>query len=277
MPKTNSRFKVTWRQVLALAGLVLLVALSRLAHPFAQTVAQGYNSDASLQKGMIVAPDPKDSTKVQAATTDTADRLKGVVVDQNDAAVTLSSPNQKVFVANAGRFEVLVSNQNGPVKPDDYVGISSLAGIGMRARSDQLLVIGKAVTGFDGNSGVISTANVNSRQVSIGKVAVDIGVIRNPLATSTKTNLPSFLQSASSSIAGKSVSAPRVYLAAALIAIVGIISGSMLYAGVRSSIVSIGRNPLSRRSIMTGLAQVIVTSLIIFIAGLFGVYLLLKL
>jgi hypothetical protein len=46
---------------------------------------------------------------------------------------------------------------------------------------------------------------------------------------------------------------------------------------VRSSMIALGRNPLSRKSILRGMFQVIITSIIIFICGLFGVYLLLKL
>ena len=56
-----------------------------------------------------------------------------------------------------------------------------------------------------------------------------------------------------------------------------VIAGSMLYAGVHSSMISIGRNPLSKQSIVRSMIQVIVTSFIVFIIGIFGVYLLLKL
>jgi hypothetical protein len=62
-----------------------------------------------------------------------------------------------------------------------------------------------------------------------------------------------------------------VFLAATVVA------GSMLYAGVRSSMISIGRNPLSKQSIVKSMVQVIITSFMVFILGIFGVYLLLKL
>ncbi len=281
MFKTKTQFQISWRQIMALVALGLLIVISAVGHSPAQAVVQGYNADSSLSRGTIVVLNPTDANKVQAATSETNERIHGVVVDPNDAAVTLSAPDQKVFVATTGRFSVLVSNQNGAVKPNDYISISSLPGIGMTARSDQSVVLGRVVSGFDGNSNVESTANVNdgksSKQVAIGTVLADINIIRNPQVTSAKANLPGFLQSASSSIAGKSVNPARVYLAAALLLISGIITGSLLYAGVRSSIVSVGRNPLSRRSIMGSLLQVIMTSLVIFIGGLFGVYLLLKL
>ncbi len=280
MLKIKNLIHLNWRQTLALVALVGLVVISRLGHAPAQAVIQGYNTDDTLQAGMIVTLSQTDSTKVQTATNETAEQMRGVVVDPNDATVTLSAPNQKVFVASTGRFAVLVSNQNGAVHANDYISLSSLPGIGMRARTDQQVVLGRAVTTFDGSSGVVTTTTVkegnNSKQVVLGKIAVDISIIRNPASGTGGAHLPGFLQNASSSIAGKNVSPGKIYLAAALLLMSGIIAGSMLYAGVRSSIVAIGRNPLSRGSIVRSLVQVVVTSLIIFIGGLFGVYLLLK-
>jgi hypothetical protein len=50
----------------------------------------------------------------------------------------------------------------------------------------------------------------------------------------------------------------------------------MFYIGVRSGITAIGRNPLSKKDITKGLLQVILASMVVFIIGLFAVYLLLK-
>ena len=277
MLKIKTRFHLTWRQTLAILTLMVLIAISRLGHAPAQTVVQGYNADTSIDSGQIVTLDRKDASKVVVATSDNIDKLFGVSVDPRDAAVTLSSPNQKVFVATGGNFTVLVSTQNGDIKPNDYISISSLPGIGMKARSDQSVVVGRAVTGFDGKSNVVSNADINNHQVALGKATVAINVIHNPNAGTGNANLPGFLQSASSSIAGKSVNPTRVWIGIGLLFMSCLISGSLLYAGVRSSIVAIGRNPLSKTSIIRSLTQVILTSLIVFISGLFGVYLLLKL
>jgi hypothetical protein len=54
------------------------------------------------------------------------------------------------------------------------------------------------------------------------------------------------------------------------------VAGIMLYSGARSSLISVGRNPLSRSVIIKALGQVVVLSLIVFISGMFAVYLLLK-
>jgi hypothetical protein len=52
---------------------------------------------------------------------------------------------------------------------------------------------------------------------------------------------------------------------------------AVLYSGVRSSVISIGRNPMGRKSIFRALLEIILTSILILIIGLFAVYLLLKL
>ncbi len=113
--------------------------------------------------------------------------------------------------------------------------------------------------------------------MAIGQVPVAIDIGRNPLLQTTVANLPGFLQRASQSIANKPVNSIRVYLSLVVLAISALIAGSLLYGGVRSGVAAIGRNPLSKRSIVRSLVQVTLTSLIIFIIGLFAVYLLLKL
>jgi hypothetical protein len=49
-----------------------------------------------------------------------------------------------------------------------------------------------------------------------------------------------------------------------------------MYGGIRNGLISIGRNPLSKKSIVRGMIQVILTALTIFLLGIFGVYLLLR-
>ncbi|MGH7241234.1 MAG: hypothetical protein ACREGB_02995, partial [Candidatus Saccharimonadales bacterium] len=117
-----------------------------------QAVTQGYGSDTVLQNGMIVKLSDKDSSKVEPLTTDTVTKMQGVVVAANDATVTIGSDGNKsqVFVATFGHYDVLVSNQNGPIKAGDYITISALAGVGMKVDTTQPTVLGKATADFTG-------------------------------------------------------------------------------------------------------------------------------
>ena len=78
-------------------------------------------------------------------------------------------------------------------------------------------------------------------------------------------------------IAEKPVSPIRIYLSIGVASISVIAAIAIIYAGVRSGVISIGRNPMSKKSIFRALIETILTSLLILIIGMFAVYLLLKL
>jgi hypothetical protein len=269
------------QRLLALAALLFLVVLSIISPLSAQTVTQGYGSDEPLQKGMIIRLKGDDATKVEALDQENIDKMHGVVVDPNDAPVTISSDGQKVFVANVGRYEVLVSDQNGPLAIGDFVTISAVKGIGMKAGDKEPVVVGRATAEFDGKTNSIGSSDIKigeeTRKVSIARIQVDLGISRNPLLKAKEPNMPEFLKRATEGIAGKEVSPAKAYTSVVIFFLSSVIAASLMYSGIRSGIISIGRNPLSKKSIIRGMFQVIITGLIIFITGIFGVYLLLKL
>ncbi len=271
---------------LAVAGAAAVWSVMPVA---AQAVTRAYTADTPLQRGMIVRLADKEKTKVQALKTDDIKLMEGVVVAANDSPVTLSEADasrQQVFVATTGRYQILVSTQNGQVKAGNFITISSLAGIGMNAGTTQSLVVGKALESFDGKSGVSGTAKLKNPEggdlnVAVGLIPVDINISRNPLEAKKEQKVPAvflgFLQSAALAIVKKPVDPARIYLACLVLLLSTAIAGSILYAGVRSSIVSIGRNPLAKKSIVGNLVQIVIVSIIVLIIGLLGVYLLLKL
>jgi hypothetical protein len=263
---------------LALLGLVFAGLASPLS---AQNVTQGYSSDKVLQRGTVVSLDTEDTTKVVAATKLNQDKLHGVVVAPNDSSFTLSESNQKTFVASIGRFDTLVSTESGTIQPGDFLSISSVSGIVMKSGESDLNTIGKAAEGFDGNSNRISTLELKNglgivNTVAIGRIVVDIGVGPNPLLKTNDSSLPELLERIAEDFADKPVSPARIYISIIIILTSAGIAVSLLYSGTKSSMISIGRNPLSRKSISKSLLQIIMSSIIIFMIGLFGVYLLLR-
>lgn len=282
MLKTKIKEYASWQRVLALFALGVLVFIST-SHPIlAQTLTQGYGTDQQLQRGMIVQLKESDTGQVEPVSYENIDKMHGVVVNANDAPVTLSADGQKVFVATAGHFSVLVSDEAGEVKPGDYITISSLIGIGMKAGEEDPIIVGRALEGFNGREGVVSESEITNTKgqqqtVKMGRVDTDISVSRNPLLRAKEPNLPEYLQRASEAIAGKPVNPIRVYLALIVFIVSAVLSGSLLFSGVKSAIISIGRNPLSKKSIIKGMIQVVITGIIIFLTGIFGVYLLIKL
>lgn len=297
--KTNSfRFAMVSAALLVtiLAGSLPVMAASKSNTGTSQTTAatksnlssavtQSYNADASVQTGMIVELKAKASNTVVPLNPGDVNNLLGVVVTPNNATIVLTPQTitqQQVLVATSGRYSVLVSNQDGPIKVGDYITISAIAGVGMKANDNQTEVIGKAASAFSGTDNVISSVTLKntigkSSTVAVGRVLVDMYISHNPLFQKSADYVPGFLAKVAISVAQKPVSVARIYLSAALLFLTALVVGNMLYSGVRSGMIAVGRNPLSKKSIIRSLIQTVLAGLIIFVIGVFAVYLLLKL
>lgn len=265
-------------------AIVAILSLLLYLPTAAQSVSQAYATDGNVQKGMIVMIDPKNSKKVQPLSNKKDVAMQGVAVAANDTVVSLGSEVDltQVYVASTGKYQALISTQNGPIKVGDLISISSLDGIGMKADEGQNTILGKAISAFDGKSYASSTTalktSAGTKEVAIGLVNIDISISRNPLASSVDgPPVPQFLRTASNAVSGKPVSTVRLYVSLAILLLTIFLASNVLYGGIRSSIISIGRNPLAKKSIIRGLVQVITVGLIVLVIGLFSVYLLLRL
>jgi hypothetical protein len=282
----HKRVKAALIAVVAVSLVSVLSVLSNaVSSPVvhAQSVAQSYAADTPLQAGMIVRLG-EDKSKVAPVNQATADKAYGVIVRPNDAPLSLSEGDaqQLVYVATTGNYKVLMSDQNGSIKQGEYVVISAIEGIGMKVDTASNYVVGKALENFDANSKSLTQTTVkdtagHERTVKIGYVRMDVNIGKNPLHKGAVSNVPDFLQKAADAIAGKPVSAVRVYLSVIILIIAGAIVISILYAGIRTSIIALGRNPLARKSIFRNLFRVILLGLTILLIGIFAVYLILKL
>ena len=277
MPKLNLK-KILLTIESAIAVFLLFNCVAS-----AQSVTQGYKSDTLLQNGMIVGLDPKDVTKVEPINSGQYNLLHGVVVNPSSSIILVGNNSTNVYVSTSGRVSVMVNDQNGNINPGDYVALSSVSGIGDKAIVTDPLVLGKSVSAFNATDSAqqIGTVTVKdstgqTSSLHIGYVTIDIAIGKNPLIV-TDNSLPSVLSRASNLVAGKIVSPVRVYVSILILAITAFVSGSLIYGGVRSSMISIGRNPLSKKVITRSLTQVVIVSLLVFLSGVFGVYLLLKL
>lgn len=264
---------------LSIAISLFLVLFSVLGAS-AQEFTQGYGTNDQLLRGSLVSRDEEDETLVDGANTDNLSKLFGVVVRSDESAVLLTTDTAGVYVATTGRYEVLVSTLGGDIKTGDYITASSITGIGMKAGDSQELVIGQALQDLDlsNSDAILGTTTATSadgkvHDVAIARILADLDVKRNPRLSQSA---PELIVRFSELIAGKPVSLLRVYAAMAVLIVTAGLGGTMLYSGIKSSFVAVGRNPLSKRSIMKGLIQVVATSMAIFLSGFFAVYLILK-
>lgn len=265
---------------------MLLLSVVPVASTSANTGSvQGYAAESPLDDGTIVQLTGKNADTVKVATEKELANMFGVTVNRNQLAIKLSNENRKneVFVAVSGTYNVLVSTQGGSIATGDYVTLSSINGVAMKAGTKEKTVFGRAAASFDGRGVTLGTSDLKDASgkkastVTLGTIPVTIDIKRNPNDKSTKAQVPEFLQRIGEAIAEKEVSAIRIYLSLGIAAVSLIAGIIVLYSGVRNSIISIGRNPMGKKSIFRALTEVVLTCLVILVIGLFAVYLLLKL
>jgi hypothetical protein len=282
--------KQTVKLTRGVISLAIAVGLLATAVPVAAETSYGggstqsYAASSPIENGAIVVLTGEKSNRVEIATQANVQNMFGVTVDRNTQQLALSNSENEneVFVAVSGTYNVLVSNQAGAIKSGDYLTLSSVNGVAMRAGDEEVTVFGRANANFDGKGTVLGNSSLKNSagetiNVALGSIPVTIDIKNNPNHKSTDSNLPEVLKRVGQAIAEKEVSPVRIYLSMGIAAVSLIAAIAVLYAGVRNGVISIGRNPMSKKSIFRALMEVILTSALILIIGLFAVYLLLKL
>jgi hypothetical protein len=265
--------------------LVIVVITPVSATTIGGGSVQGYAADSPYEIGTIVQLTGKDANAVTIAKQSELQNMFGIVVDRNILPVTISNADLKneAFVAASGTYNTLVSDQSGPIASGDYVTLSSINGVAMKAGTKEKTVFGRANAPFNSKGTTLGTSilkdvdgNTN-KEVTLGSIPVTIDIKSNPNVESTEAQLPDFLKRVGQAIAEKEVSPVRIYLSLGITLISILAAIAILYSGVRNGVISIGRNPMSKKSIFRALMEVILTSILILIIGLFAVYLLLRL
>jgi hypothetical protein len=240
------------------------------------SISQGFQPDDSkgeIAAGALVSVKEGSLGSVELATTNSADRLVGIV-DENPF-VAISNEGRGAQVVLSGTTRVLASDINGVIKSGDKITISPIAGVGMRATADSQ-VVGTAQSDFAATA-TKSVADKDGEQheVKIGHVEVQVGIAYYQAPGSNF--LPPFIQNAANNLAGRPVSLLRVLICSILL-LLGFITVSILvYTSVRSAMTSIGRNPLAARAIRKELYQVGFVSLVVVGGTLIASYLVLSL
>lgn len=254
--------------------LIGLVALP--SSVFAVTaISESYTTKDKLSIGSLVSVLDDQTDIVMASESNNVDNLLGVVIASGSSLLTFSSgQDNQVQVATTGTLPVLVSDVNGPVVRGDHITGSPFKGVGMRA-SANVRVVGVAqgdMTNVREES--YKDTDGNQKKVKVGEVPVLVNVayyFKEP----EKTIVPAALQNVANSLAGKEVGTVPILISGAIFLIMLIIVASLIYSMIRSSIISVGRNPLSQSAIYRDLIQLSGLVLGILGVGLVTIYLVL--
>jgi len=264
------------------AGVCVVLALTigvgvAFAAEISGAIAQNFqtNSKLELTAGTIVSLQENSPNDVEASNTDRIKQIIGVVADK--PLIELSDGKSTVPVVTSGVTETLVSDINGSIKTGDKITASPINGIGMKA-TESTLIVGTAQgdpSDKDTTERTLNDRDGKPHTVRIAHIPVQVNVTFHSPTSGTQGYIPAFLQDAANSVAGKEVSPVRV-LASLLLAILATISVTvLLYSSVRSSLISIGRNPLSENAIRKGLLEVGAIIVGILVAAFAAIYLML--
>ena len=270
--------------LLAMLGLIVsIIPAAAAINSVSGTVIQSYDAAPSVLPSMIVELQPKNKTEVTPLNSSDINNMLGVVIPSSNASIVLAPQNpsvQQVLVAPNGHYTVLVSNQNGSIAPGDYLTISAIPGVAMKADTGQPLIIGQAEDSFKGNSSITTVTLKNSQngteRVAVGRIAANIQLGPNPLYLKNSNSVLVFLTRAEYNVTNKPVSAVRTFLVSIILLATILITVVVLYAGVRSDITAIGRNPLARSAIGRGLTKTILAGIFVFATGTAIVYIILN-
>lgn len=262
-----------------LFALVLAGFLSLGAAASAVTlISQGYSSDGTLPVGSVVSLKKDSVDTVTTATTENSSNIIGVVITSGNSQVSISSDQKnQVQVATNGVEQVLVSNINGDISQGDQITASPISGVGMRA-SGSAKVVGVAQDKFP-NSTASETSykdkNKQEHKVKIGQVAVLVNVTyfyKQP----DKTIIPASIQNIANALAGKTVNSLPIIISIGIFIVTLIVVVSIIYSMIHSSIISVGRNPMSQAAVYRNVIQLSVLIVVILSVSIVAIYMILR-
>jgi hypothetical protein len=254
------------------AGLCLVLAISARA---VTSISQSFNTDGPLPVGYLVSLKGGTTDAVIPAAPSNVDGLIGVIITSDNSLLSVSNGlKNQVQVATSGTVPVLVSDINGEVKRGDHITASPLDGVGMKATGNVRIV---GISQSDVAGATKQTYKDKSGQehsVMIGQVPSLVSVayyFKEP----DKTLIPSAIQNLANALAGKTVSTLPILISAGIFLVMLIVVVSIIYSMIRSSIISVGRNPMAQSAVYRNVIQMSALVLVILGVGFSSMYLVL--
>lgn len=252
------------RKAVAFFAIVFSSILLSVSSSLASYVSESFDVVGDFPVGSVVSVNKEDAEKIELTTVSNSERVLGVVGQLSSSALNYSKGNSLVTVSVSGEVEVFVSDMNGEVKSGDYVTASWLQGVAMKleygigGRS-----IGIAIDDFDPDSATEYGEVETPRGIVSTKVdVIRVRLLNNESVSSNDSESGTFL-GIISNLAGKNVSFASALVASLIFICSLTVAGFFTNSSIRSSFISIGRNPMASSAIYKNLLQV--TSLVLLI------------
>lgn len=154
-------------------------------HIFAQSnsqigdVAEYFPVKGNSVPGDLIAMDNSGSNLCYLSSKDNSELVIGV--HSTAPSILVNNPNEGIPVALTGRVPVNVTNENGEIKPGDYLTASSTEGYAMKA-TKPCFVVGRAMENLNDKKGqvlcMIGTAWYNPNPVSEGVISGNSKIVK---------------------------------------------------------------------------------------------------
>ena len=256
MVKMQINKPINLKLPLAIAAFLVFI-LTPAAGLAATLLSQSYIAKNNLPIGSIVSLQKGATDRVQSAATTNTNYLLGVVVADGSSQLSISSKqSNQVHVATSGIEPVLVSDINGEIEVGDPITASPISGVGMKATGN-VKIIGVAQDDFPNNTAsqqAYTDTKGKKQSVTLGEVPVLINVAyyyKQP----EKSLIPQAVQNIANALAGKKVDPLPVLISVGIFIITLIIVVSIVYSMIHSSIISVGRNPMSQAAVYRNVMQ----------------------
>lgn len=243
----------------------------------ATLVSQTYVASSNIPVGSVASLHKGTTDHVDSASASNANDILGVVVNSNNSELSITSgQGNLVNVATSGIEQVLVSDINGSIIQGDPITASPINGVGMKA-TNNVKIVGLAQDNFPNGSATKATytgQDKSKQSVMVGQVPVQINVTyyyKQP----DKTLIPQAVQNIANALAGKKVNALPILISISIFIITMIVVVSIIYSMIHSSIISVGRNPMSQAAVYRNVIQLSALVIVIIAVGLGAIYLVL--
>ncbi len=237
-------------------------------------VSQGFKVNGQLSSGQAVS---LNGDTLSQATPENQNQLYGVVISQQDAAISLSSGGNQVQVVTSGPASVIASDINGDIKTGDQLAASPISGVVMKATENgkSLGVAQQDMSSLSSSykKQTVKAKNGTTKSVNVVLLAAIVNIHDYQANAPSTPAILLPLQTALSNSIGRQVSTVRVIIAMAILLVTLIAVLVILYAASSSSIRSVGRNPTAQRAIIVSMLQVIGIIALILLAA-FGLIML---
>ncbi len=267
-----SRFAV----FVMLSMLLVTLLVSSVSHAVI-SVSQSYTSENDLSIGSLVSLKKNSADEVVPSISSNAESLLGIVISADSSLLALTNAKGKqVQVATSGTVPVIVSDVNGTIRQNDHITASPISGVGMKATTN-VRIIGIAqgdMVDDKGGKQEYTAKDGSKHTVQLGQVPVLVNVsyfLKEP----DKTIIPAAVQNIANSLAGRAVSTVPILVSAAIFVVMIIVVLAIIYSMIKSSIISVGRNPMSQSAIYRDLVQLSALVLVILTVGMVSIYLIL--